>query len=567
MPLDPSTRAMMVARVEARREAETLAALADSLVAEYTPEQRAYDEDPSRLKALLGGRRCGKSRSRNRGMAREAMRTPGGRFLVINETGGEIRRLNWIGTQGDGIASIVERHGLPAKLDHSTMTATFANGAMIWCIGVDDEAAIRKALGGAYHRVWWDEAQKIPTRFEQTIREVFMPTLLDFGGCFELTGTPSRQMAGLFYEVTRPDVAKRKPGWSVHGWNLLTNPHFGRVEVEPDERLAVIDKLGNVVARYTDRGRADVHALELRHKDGILDLQFLFGGPDKAPLDSPIMQREAFGKWVHEDSNYVYSFHKAKPGSLYYAPHRARPDGFVDIPRALLDLPRWGSVDYVMSLGADLGFNPDPFAFVLWAWTLLDPRIFEVVSWRKTHLTSPQQANILRSVGAVVTPAIWVADASGGGRSTVEGWCEEWVDRYGAGIPFMPADKHGKYLAGGPIDNFNSDIVTLHDGLPRMRLREGGPLAEELSQVQWAKVVSATGKPFEDPTIPNDTSDAGLYGSRHAWHHRYLPDPERPKPGTPDYYAAQEKEMRDANLRPRQDEDDQPRFEIADIGW
>jgi hypothetical protein len=54
--------------------------------------------------------------------------------------------------------------------------------------GADDEAELRKALGGAFHRVTWDEAQKIPPKLGLAIREVFMPTLLDFGGRFRLTG-------------------------------------------------------------------------------------------------------------------------------------------------------------------------------------------------------------------------------------------------------------------------------------------------------------------------------------------------------------------------------------------
>ena len=115
---------------------------------------------------------------------------------------------------------------------------------------------------------------KIPPGFEQTIREVFMPTLLDHGGTFELTGSPSRQMAGLFYDVTRDD-GKAVKGWSVHRWNLLANPHFGRA-IERDGTWWALNKIGEYDGGpYATQGEAADRAAELRYRDGILDLQSL----------------------------------------------------------------------------------------------------------------------------------------------------------------------------------------------------------------------------------------------------------------------------------------------------
>ena len=521
-------------------------AIADRLVVEHFAEQRAYDEDPARLKAALCGRRAGKSRGKNKGILRRAMRQRGGRFLVINETRSEVRRINWIGVQGDGLASVVERERLPAKLNAAEMSVTFPDvESSIVCVGVDDEASIRKALGGAYHGVWWDEAQKIPPRFEQTIREVFMPTLLDHGGTFELTGSPSRQMAGLFYDVTRDDVKAAK-GWSVHRWNLLANPHFGRAVVEGDGAWWALNKLGNYDGGpYATQLEAEERAVELRYRDGIVDLQSLYGGPDVAPIDSPIMLREGFGRWTHEDAAYTYAYHRADHARLFYAPHRTRADGFPDIAAAIDDLP-FGLAqrdEVILALGADLGYYPDPFAFVIWAWHRSDDAIYEVASWRRTHLDSNAQAAVLHAVRRVCQPAIWVADAGGGGRPVVAGWSAEWTTRYG--LPFQEADKANK---AGAIENFNVDLVTpsLRGDGPRMRLREGGPLAQELSAIQWARTVSATGRLVEDPSIPNDTADAGLYAHRHAWHHRYRPEVPRPVPGTPEHDAAEERKMIDA---------------------
>ena len=555
-PLGKDMRAAIQRRIRDAAADRDYAAIADSLTAEHFAEQAAYDADRSRLKAAICGRRAGKSRGKNKGILRRAMRTRGGRFLVINETRGEVRRINWIGVQGDGMASVVEREKLPAVLNATEMSVTFPEiDSRIMCVGVDDEASIRRALGGAYHGVWWDEAQKIPPRFEQTIREVFMPTLLDHGGTFELTGSPSRQMAGLFYDVTRDDGRAIK-GWGVHRWNMLANPHFGRARAEAGAWWAVT-KVGTIDGGpYATEVEAQERAKELRFRDGILDLQTLYGGADVAPIDSPIMLREGFGRWTHEDAAYVYAFHRADHDALHYAPPRLRKDGFPDIPRALRDLPG-GGVNAILALGADLGYYPDPFAFVLWAWLPGDESIYEVASWRSTHLDTEQQADVLRSIRAVCQPAIWVADAGGGGRPVVAGWSREWIDRYG--IPFNEAEKHNKAAA---IENFNADMLTkTAAGKSRMRLRTGGVLAEELSRIQWSRLTSATGRLIEDPSIPNDTADAGLYAHRHAWHHRYRPTPPRPEIGSPEYFAAVEAAMETANHAP-QDEDDG-----LDIAW
>ena len=68
-----------------------------------------------------------------------------------------------------------------------------------------------------------------------------------------------------------------------------------------------------------------------------------------------------------------------------------------------------------------------------------------------------------------------VADAAGGGRPVVAGWSREWIDRYG--IHFEEATKAHKYAPGGPIDNFNADLLTMvldDDGTAGLGLRHAG---------------------------------------------------------------------------------------------
>lgn len=443
-----------------------------------------------------------------------ATRTPHGRFLYINETRNEVKRLAWHGAKRDGMKSLAEDHKLKCKINESDLTICFEDiDSWIYFIGVDDERAISKALGTPYHRVWWDEAQKIPAKFEDQIRAVLLPSLLDYGGQLILTGTPNRQTNGLFFRATQPDAAKRAKGWSFHHWSMLDNPFFGAT-------------------------------VEERHQRGVVGLQSLLGGPDVVPLDSPAMLREAKGQWTFEDANFVYKIHKAK--APFFAPCRllASPlvldatttlDRFPDITAALADLPFAAPM---LALGVDLGYSPDPFAFVLWAWGDESPALHEVCSWSRTELDSDQQALVLHYIRSLAHTGLVVADAGGGGKQTVAGWSKQWQNRYAQGI--IEATKHNKH---GAIEHLNTDLIS-----GKLLLREGSALALEYGQHMWGSVQNAHGNLNEDPTTPNHCCDAGLYAHRESWHHRFSAADVPPEVGSAAYVAKLEDEYEDEHL-------------------
>ncbi len=543
---------VLFARLQAIRER---AAFRTRTTSHWHPRQRGFYSDPARLLAALTGRQSGKTSGGNTHFVAEAAATPGGRFLYLNETRAEAKRLAWYGARNDGMAAIVEREKLPARMNLAELTIHFpAIDSWIYLLGADDEAAVRKALGLAYHEVWWDEAQKIPPKLTATIMEVLAPALLKFGGRLRFTGTPVRNMSGLFWEITRGDH-RAKPGWSVHRWNLLDNPGFGYARPRADGRYIVIDKAD----RPTDAGpfgtleEAEAEARAERMRGGLIDLQTLLGGPDVAPLDSPIMQREGFGLWTKETSSYVYKVHSVDPKALFHAPARVLRGGVTlqalgegggpfevhrlpDLMRALADLPGWGVDEWFLALGIDIAFHPDPFAIVLWAWNpRRGPQLYEVFSWRQTYLDSNQQAAIIRWVADQVPIGVPVADASNPARPAVAGWSKGWVTRYGVAIE--EAKKSDKYIA---IDTFNADMVR-----GAIRLREDGLLFEEMSVLQWSSIVSASGRLVEDPTQPNDCCDAGLYAHRHSHHHRFRPDEVKPPPGSPEALSAEETAIED----------------------
>lgn len=510
------------------------------LTDEWFPEERAFFDDPSSLAAAICGRRAGKTRGVVRDHLCDLLTQPGYRGLYLNSTRGEAERLAWIGNRHDGFRPLIEQLGLNLKLDNSKLSIyNPATDGWMYLRGADDEAELRKALGGTYHKVTWDEAQKIPPKLGESIREVFFPALLDFGGRFRMTGTPVRNMSGLFWDVTRPEIDRRQDGWSVHHWSLTANPFFGRAK----GRMVVWGAKDEPVSGPHADHELDDAVRKARWEKGIVGLQTLYGGPEAAPIDSPLMRREGFGDWVREDAAYVYHVHKVPEEILLYAPARKRADGFPDVARALQDLPfNW--MDAQFSLGADIGYHPDPFALVLWAWHGHDPNLYEVCSWSKTYLTSHKQADAIKAVRASVAIGILVADAGGSARGAVAGWSEEFVERFG--VPIQEADKHGKHMA---IDILNGDIVS-----GRVKLRDGGQLFEEMSQLQWSSVVSGTGKLIEEPTLANHCCDAGLYSHRHSYQYRWRPEEKKLTPGTPEHTIREERLLEE--YAERDDDDD-----------
>lgn len=532
---EDQARRLVAAWLQRKAQPDIIAALTE----EWFPEERAFFDDQSQLTAAECGRRAGKTRGVVRDHLRDVLTVPGYRGLYINSTRGEAERLAWIGNRADGFKPLIERNKLlkadggPLEIDNTDLTIhNTATDGWMFLRGADDEAELRKALGGAYNKVTWDEAQKIPPKLGLSIREVFFPALLDFGGRFRMTGTPVRNMSGLFWDVTRPELDKRVPGWKVYTWNLLNNPFFGRAKVIGGRLFAVWGAFDEVVSGPHTSADIDAAIMGARWAKGMIALQTLYGGPEVAAIDSPIMQREGFGRWVREDAAYVYALHKVPKSRVLYAPHRSRADGFPDIARALLDLPfDWR--DAMFSLGCDIGWNPDPFAFVLWSWHRNDPSLYEVASYRKTHLTSDQQVACLREVQAHVNIGLIVADASGPAKPTVKGWSADWVTRYN--LPILEADKQHKYPH---IDLMNTDIHRGH-----LKLREDGPLYLEMSELQWATIVTGTGRQVEDPTMPNDVCDGGLYGHRHSYQYRWHPEEQQPAKGSAEALLREEREI------------------------
>jgi len=242
--------------------------------------------------------------------------------------------------------------------------------------------------------------------------------------------------------------------------------------------------------------------------------------------------------WVKTDARFVYAVHQVPEHELTFAEQRFALDGFPDVRAALLDLP--GATedpprDYFLALGADLGTRDD-FALVLWAWSLIDPNLYEVCSWKRPGLDYDEMAAHLVAIQRQTNVGLITADAGGGGKPAVMGWSKKWVARYG--LPIVEAEKTNKEMA---IKQLNGDIRTR-----RIKLRKDSPLLKEWRVHRWSAKRTATGKMVEDPTTPNHCADAGLYAHRESYHHRFRELPLPPEQGSAEWIAADERELEEA---------------------
>ena len=292
--------------VSARPSDERLAA---RILTDLFGPQRAFVEDLSDRKGALCTRRAGKTFGVGRYLALEGNTGRPGDCLYLAPTRVDAKKLLWDGP--DGLLAINREYGLDMRPDNSELKMTTANGSRIFLGGADKEQDIEKHRGPAYKLGVIDEPASFRPHLEMLVRDVLEPATLDHMGTVALTGTPGRNLAGLFYDVTRNDSPgsrmERARGWSVHEWSVRDNPH--------------LPGASDFIARQMERN----------------------GWTDA----SPAYLREYCGVWAREDSTLVYRFN---PDKGYYR----------DLPADLA----WERI-----LAIDLGYDDDTaFREILFSW-------------------------------------------------------------------------------------------------------------------------------------------------------------------------------------------------------
>lgn len=545
---DARARALLAER-RARREREEkrqqAVDMAAKLRALFYDKQAAFFSSPAKRKSTTKTRRAGAttggcSELLARAITLEGhMASEGFRAAIIHSTRVDAKARAWRNDTKSGIVDVLQKHGtrIPHRttevyelggvnvtVNKSDLTLDFSNGSSIGLFGCDSEDDLGKLRGNAKHVFWIDEAQD--PRFSSPVeasangkpvdlltslyKGTIVPAAADYRAETWITGTPGKDLAGMFFDITRDEVELRLHGWEVHALSVVDNPRFGAT---PEERWAETAVKAMVENGWTP--------------------------------DDPDFQREWMGRWVKSDARFVYAVNQVAEHELVYAPVRFDADGFPDIRAAMMDLPGFTEErEYFLALGADLG-TKDDFAMVMWAWSLHDPVLYELCSWKKPGLDYDEMADYLRSICNQVHVSIVVADAGGGGKPAVMGWSKKWVERYG--IPITEADKKPGYKQVA-IKQVNNDIRK-----GQLRLRKDSPLHAEMLVHRWAPQRSATGKMVEDPSTDNHCCDASLYAHRESYHHRFREQELPPEPGSAQYAEREERELEDAAVNQEED--------------
>jgi hypothetical protein len=181
------------------------------------PQQRAFVEDPHRLKALFCSRRAAKSFSVGLFLFYSALKYAGSNGLFVGLTKQSAYEICW----KDVFHVLDEQFCLCAKFNEVKQTVTFPNRSVIRVTGADvDDHEMKKLLGKKYKAVGIDEASMFTISI-QALVNLLEPAMVDQQGTIALAGTASNLARGLFYDITTGDPQ----GWKVHTWSAEDNPY------------------------------------------------------------------------------------------------------------------------------------------------------------------------------------------------------------------------------------------------------------------------------------------------------------------------------------------------------
>jgi len=178
------------------------------------PLQRAFVDDASKFKALICGRRSGKSTTAASYLVEVAFQNPSSRVLYIGLTRSSAKNILW-----KELKRLNSAHKLGIKFNSTSLIAELPNGSEIILIGANDEAAAEGIRGIKLRLAVIDEAASFRRHLEYLIEEILLPTLLDDDGTLCLVGTPNASCSGPFFDATQPNSP-----FSIHKWTVLNNP-------------------------------------------------------------------------------------------------------------------------------------------------------------------------------------------------------------------------------------------------------------------------------------------------------------------------------------------------------
>lgn len=311
------------------------------------PQQKKFSFSPARFKVALNTRRSGKSFLIADDLLEAAWTTPGSQNPYVSLTRDSGKRILW-----PTIEEIVETCKIPCKLIESRLTVEFANTASVFLVGADQKNFGRKLLGIKAKKAKVDEAQSFGPHLKNLVEDILTPTLVDFNGSLGLFGTPGPRPFGYYYDIT----TGAQPGWEVHKWSVLDNPHVPNAQDFMEELLRI-------------KGWT---------------------------RDHPTFRREWLGEWVLDEDSLLFRFHKSR--NLYS-----------EAPKSSLS----------RIIGIDFGWH-DKTAFVVVAYSSESKKTFIESATQFAKMIPTEIAEYTKGLIERYSPVKIVADTGGLGKSIVE---------------------------------------------------------------------------------------------------------------------------------------------------
>lgn len=548
MRAGPDAVATFLAELARRRPVETATLVRHDETAECAkqlrsifekhPKQKKLYSSKAKLKATRKTRRAGATAGGVRELLARAIEIPGFRATYVTTTRGEARDRAWRNDTQSGFVQVIEHlgaqletrgvdafrlGGIKVEVRDHDLALEFANGSRIDLAGYDTIRAIGKKRGNAKHVFWIDEAQDF--RFlEEFYNGTVIGALVDFKGECWVSGTPGRDAAGMFYEITRDDDQAME-GWEVHEIAVTDNPYFGCVVWEGGTWF-VVDQVGTQTGPYENEAVAEEAAIKIRWEGTAGEAIRL----NAWPPDHPDLIREWYARWVTTDTRHVYPVNAVPPTcKLIYAPQRLVPNtwrpqdnpSWYNHDAAIADLPRrtnGGLYEWMFGVGIDFGNFPDPFALVVWSFTFERPDVYEMFSWKAVKvLPDDQRVYVEMLWRAMNNIIVLVADPAGR-----EGELEAWRTRFN--MPIENAEKANK--------NVFQELMAGDIRKGHIHYREGSPILDEHRHLVYLPTKPGkTRKEHADRKLSNGRvpgnhcSDAGLYSHRHLNHFLFRAPP------------------------------------------
>lgn len=231
-------------------------------------------------------------------------------------------------------------------------------------------------------------------------------------------------------------------------------------------------------------------------------------------MDTPLFKQWYLNQWVVDDSKRVYKY--------------------CDNKNRYTVLPFYPKGDWTYILGVDLGYEDDS-AFVVIAYHTFDKVLYIVEAYKEKHMDITDVSNKIHFYKKRFEISRVVVDGS-----SKQG-VQEMQNRHG--ITLDPADKIGKVDF---IEIMSAEFIQENIKL--------SPLCQALANEYLGLIWNDRSlKKEEHPNCDNHLCDAALYGWRFAYQYLSMRPKEKPKQGTAEWFADQEKLMIDRSLLPRKD--------------